>query len=204
MNQNRIIVLGTANRKKGLELSDLFRTLPMEIRTLADYPPMPPIVENGSTFAANAVLKASGYARQLGRWVLADDSGLVVDALGDEPGVHSARYAGCQATDADNNHVLLAKLADFPPDRRAARFVCHMALADAEGVIRAESDGTCRGRILDEPRGDGGFGYDPLFEIPEYHRTFAELGVHVKAYLSHRARAALRMKDILAMLLYYV
>ncbi|MBN2578732.1 MAG: RdgB/HAM1 family non-canonical purine NTP pyrophosphatase [Pirellulales bacterium] len=193
MNQNSIIVLGTANRKKGEELRDLFRPLGVEIQTLADYPAVPPVEENGSTFAANAALKASGYARQLGRWVLADDSGLIVDALGDEPGVYSARYAGPEASDADNNRLLLTKLADLPPDRRTARFVCSMALADPQGALQAESEETCRGQILYEPRGSGGFGYDPLFEIPEYHRTFAELGTHVKAYLSHRSRAAWRM-----------
>jgi XTP/dITP diphosphohydrolase len=193
MSLDLIIVLGTANPKKGLELKGLFRSLRMDLRTLADYPAVLSVEENGASFAANAVLKASGYAKQLGRWVLADDSGLIVDALGDEPGIHSARYAGPHATDTENNRLLLAKMTDLPFERRNARFVCCMALADPEGSLQAESEGSCRGRILFEPRGGGGFGYDPLFEIPEYHRTFAELGTHVKAYLSHRCRAARQM-----------
>jgi XTP/dITP diphosphohydrolase len=195
MNSNSFIVLGTANRKKGQELCDLFRPLGANIRTLADYPDARPIEENGVTFAANAALKASGYARQITQWVLADDSGLIVDVLGDEPGVRSARYAGPQASDQDNNRLLLDKLRNRHVERPSARFVCCMALADSQGVIRAESEGLCRGEIVFEPRGRGGFGYDPLFEIPEYHRTFAELGVHVKAFLSHRARAAEKMME---------
>jgi XTP/dITP diphosphohydrolase len=193
MSPDPIIVLGTANLKKGLELKGLFRPLRIDLQTLADYPPVLPVEENGDSFTANAALKASGYAKQLGQWVLADDSGLIVDALGDEPGIHSARYAGPHATDVENNRLLLAKMTDLPLGRRTARFVCCMALADTEGSLQAESEGTCRGRILFESRGSGGFGYDPLFEIPEYHRTFAELGTHVKAYLSHRCRAARKM-----------
>jgi XTP/dITP diphosphohydrolase len=124
---------------------------------------------------------------------LADDSGLEVGALGGEPGVFSARYSGPDATDASNNRLLLERLGERNPNEREARFVCHIAVADSAGDIRAESDASCRGRILFAPRGEGGFGYDPLFEIVEYHRTFAELGLTVKAVLSHRARAVCRV-----------
>ncbi len=185
-----MLVIGTANRKKGQELADLFRTVEVELKTLADFPGVAPVPEEGETFAANAVLKAAGYARQLHGWVLTDDSGLMVDALDGRPGVISARFAGAEAGDEANNRLLLQRLGDTPIEKRSARFVCHMALADPEGAIQGESEAACRGRILFEPRGNNGFGYDPLFEIVEYHRSFAEFGPLVKACLSHRARAA--------------
>jgi XTP/dITP diphosphohydrolase len=188
-----MLVLGTANRKKGIELADLFRPVGVELRTLADFPGDFEVAEDGETFAANARLKATGYARLLGQWVLADDSGLEVEALGGRPGVFSARYSGPDATDETNNRLLLAQLADTPLERRTAQFVCHVAVADPTGAIRAESEAACRGRILFAPRGHDGFGYDPLFEIVEYHRTFAQFGLRVKAVLSHRARAARRL-----------
>jgi XTP/dITP diphosphohydrolase len=185
-----MLVIGTANRKKGGELAELFQNVGVELKTLADFPHVIAVPEDGETFAANAVLKATGYARQLRHWVLADDSGLLVDVLQGEPGVLSARYAGEDGTDEDNNRLLLKRLGDLPVERRWARFVCHMALADPQGRIQAESEASCRGRILFEPRGHNGFGYDPLFEIVEYHRSFAEFGPLVKKCLSHRARAA--------------
>jgi len=185
-----MIIIGTANLKKGRELADLFQPVGVELKTLADFPGAPAVPEDGETFAANAVLKAAGYARQLRRWVLADDSGLLVDALDGRPGVLSARFAGEDATDEGNNLLLLELLGDTPIEKRSAQFVCHMALADPEGSIRAESEAACHGRILFQPRGENGFGYDPLFEIVEYHRSFAEFGQLVKACLSHRARAA--------------
>ena len=134
-------------------------------------------------------LKATQYARQLNQWVLADDSGLCVDALDGRPGVHSARYAGPAAGDEDNNNRLLQELAGAPLDNRTAHYVCHVTLADPTGAIRAEAEDDCHGRILFERHGAGGFGYDPLFEIVEYHRSFGELSPEVKACLSHRARA---------------
>lgn len=184
-----ILVLGTANRKKGLELAELVEPLGLAVRTLADFPQAISVDETGDTFAANAALKAAQQAKHLGHWVLADDSGLAVDALGGAPGVYSARYAGPQAGDEDNNRRLLAELADTPLERRTAHYVCHATLADPTGAIRAEAEDYCHGRILTEHRGANGFGYDPLFEVIEYHRTFGELSPAVKAALSHRARA---------------
>jgi XTP/dITP diphosphohydrolase len=188
-----MLILGTANRKKGLELAELFRPVGVELRTLGDFPGDFQVAEDGETFEANARLKAIGYARHLGQWVLADDSGLLVDALGGRPGVLSARFSGPGATDQSNNRLLLDQLAALPLERRTARFVCHIAVADPAGQIHAESEAACRGRILFAPQGQGGFGYDPLFEIVEYHRSFAEFGLLVKSYLSHRARAACRI-----------
>jgi len=193
----RILVLGTANRKKGQELAGLLTPVELEIglelKTLADLPAALQVAEEGGTFAENSVRKATEQARHLGRWVLADDSGLEVDALGGEPGVASARYGGPQASDAANNRLLLEKLAGVAPADRAARFVCHVTLADPSGTIRGESEASCRGRILLAPEGAGGFGYDPLFEIVEYHRSFGTLSPLVKSCLSHRARAVRAM-----------
>jgi len=184
------LLLGTTNHKKGLELAALLAPVGIELRTLADFPEAKSVVESGDTFAANAALKAVEQARHLQRWVLGEDSGLMVDALGGAPGVFSARYSGPDATDQTNNEKLLEELGDTPMERRTARYVCHMALSDPAGTVRARSEATCGGRILFEPRGTHGFGYDPLFEIVEYHRTFGQLGPVVKACLSHRARAA--------------
>ncbi len=185
-----LLVLGTSNRHKGRELQKLLAPVQIELRTLADFPEAISVVEDGDTFAANAALKAVGQARHLGQWVLAEDSGLLVDALDGAPGVFSARYSGPQATDESNNRLLLEELGDTPLPRRTARYVCHATLSDPSGTIRAESEACCRGRILLAPRGTHGFGYDPLFEIVEYHRPFGQLSPLVKAHLSHRARAA--------------
>lgn len=196
-----ILVLGTANRKKGLELAELVAPLGLTVRTLADFPQALSVAETGDTFAANAALKAVEQAMHLGQWVLADDSGLAVDALGGAPGVYSARYAGPNASDEDNNRHLLAELANAPLERRTAHYVCHATLADPAGAIRAEAEDYCHGRILLDYRGAGGFGYDPLFEIIEYHRTFGELSAAVKAVLSHRGRAMRRLLPTLRGLL---
>ena len=185
----RELVIGTHNHKKGAELAELLAPWGFSVATLADFPDAMEVVEDGDSFAANAILKASEQAKHLGRWVLADDSGLEVDALNGAPGIFSARFAGENATDADNNHRLLADLANTPPERRTARYVCHVAVADPTGALRAESHDICRGRILFDAAGANGFGYDPLFEVVEYHRTFGELGPAVKRALSHRSRA---------------
>jgi len=189
----RLLVLGTGNRKKGQELAGLLAHVGLEIRSLADYPRAMEVAEEGDTFAANAALKATQQAVHLGQWVLADDSGLMVDALHGAPAVLSARYSGPGATDAGNNQKLLEALRDVPLPQRGAQFVCHICLADPAGTIRGESAAACRGRILFAPSGSGGFGYDPLFEIVEYHRSFGILSPLVKSHLSHRARAAARL-----------
>ncbi len=183
------LVLGTRNRKKLGELIDLLKPLSMELKTLADFPDSIEVDETGATFAENARLKASLQAKRLGQWVLGEDSGLCVDALGGDPGVRSARFSDPGATDERNNRLLLDKLAGLAPEKRTAFYTCYAVLADHEGNVRAESEGHCRGRILAEPAGAGGFGYDPLFEVVEYHRTFGELTPAVKRAVSHRSRA---------------
>lgn len=201
MHASPLLVVGTGNRKKGIELAELLAPLGVQVRTLAEIPEAISVEENGQTFSENAILKATQQAQHLHQWVLADDSGLEVEALGGAPGVRSARYSGPGATDVTNNRRLLEELAEVPLERRGARFVCHMALADPTGAVRAESEGHCRGRILLEARGQAGFGYDPLFEILEYHRSFGELGSAVKSVLSHRARAVAEMLRQIAGLL---
>jgi XTP/dITP diphosphohydrolase len=184
-----LLVLGTNNRKKAQELIDLLTPWGVQCQTLADYPHATQVEETGSTFAENAQLKACQQARHLARWVLGEDSGLAVDALAGAPGVYSARFSGPKATDESNNRLLVEKLGPLSLDKRTAHYVSHVVLADPQGNVRGESTGKCHGRIRIEPAGSGGFGYDPYFEIVEYHRTFAELGNVVKSVLSHRARA---------------
>lgn len=188
-----LLVLGTANRKKGEELAGLFQETGLELRLLAHFPDAIQVAEVGGTFAENAALKAAEQARHLRRWVLGEDSGLAVDALGGAPGVFSARYSGPDATDASNNQRLLDQLADTPEQKRAACYVCHMTLSDPSGAIRAESEGFCPGHILFRPEGTHGFGYDPLFKPLEHLHSFGVLGPEIKASLSHRARAARKM-----------
>ena len=186
---SRVLVLGTRNRKKLGELVELLAPHGLELKTLADFPAAVEVEETGDSFAANASLKATVQAKHLGQWVLGEDSGLAVNALGGAPGIYSARFSGEGATDDRNNQLLLEKLRGVPVDRRTAHYVCSAALSDPTGQVRATSEGICRGRILLEPAGSGGFGYDPLFEVIECHRTFGELAPAVKAVLSHRSRA---------------
>ena len=188
------LVIGSRNKKKLHELQDLLGDLPVELTDLSPWPGLPDVEETGQTFEENARLKAVGYARATGEWVLAEDSGLVVPALKGRPGVYSARYAGTHGDDAANNRKLLAELAPLPDDRRAAYYVCVAALASPAGEVTATAAGRCHGVIVKEERGTGGFGYDPLFEVPEYHATFGELSLRVKQALSHRARAMVQLR----------
>jgi len=187
------LMLATTNPGKVRE----FRTLLGQYEGLAhlmlltpsDWPePLPEVEETGATFAENARLKAVALAQATGMTALADDSGLCVDALGGEPGLHSARWAGVGVSDADRNARLLARLSGVPAERRAARYVCVVSLAGPDGGS-IEAEGTCEGAILEAPRGVSGFGYDPLFLVPEFGRTMAELTEEEKNRISHRAMA---------------
>jgi XTP/dITP diphosphohydrolase len=195
MTIQRRLVLGTTNAGKVRELVPLLAPLGIDCDSLAGLAGAVEVDETGSTFAENAALKATQQALALGRWVLAEDSGLVVPALGGAPGIHSARFSGTdgaggrEMVDAANNRLLLERLAALPRTSRAAHFACHAALADPSGRVVAVAAGTCGGVIAAQPAGGGGFGYDPLFIVPEYHRTFGELPAAVKAVISHRARA---------------
>jgi XTP/dITP diphosphohydrolase len=196
----RVIVLGTHNRKKGRELAALVAPWGFDIQTLADFADPLMVAEDGQTFAENATLKACRQAVHLGAWVLGEDSGLAVDALHGRPGVYSARFSGENATDASNMARLLEEMSHIAPAQRGAHYVCHITLSDPQGHVRATAEARCHGRIAEAPRGTAGFGYDPLFEILEYHRTFGELGDAVKALLSHRGRAVRRLLVCLRLL----
>ena len=189
MDTTATLVLGTTNAGKLRELAELLSPLGIPCCSLAGLDAAVEVEETGDSFAANAALKASQQALALGRWVLAEDSGLVVDALGGAPGIFSARFSGAGANDSRNNALLLERLAALPAAPRSAHYACHAALSDPAGTIVAVSNGVCGGLIADHPAGAGGFGYDPLFIVPEYHRTFGELSPAVKAVISHRARA---------------
>jgi len=201
--RHRAIIIGTFNRAKAEEIRTLLAGCGLALRMLSEFPHVRPVPEEGATFAENAKQKALGLARQLAGkevlGVLAEDSGLEVDALDGRPGVLSARYGGPTATDAERVERLLEELAGVPPERRTARFRCHAALADADNVL-LEAEGVVEGRISLVPAGDFGFGYDPVFIPDAYDRTFAELGAAVKHRLSHRASAMLRLREGLAAL----
>jgi XTP/dITP diphosphohydrolase len=183
------LVLATSNAHKVRELTDLLAPLGVSLPSLADFPGSHPVSEDGATLADNARCKATGYARQLAQWVLADDTGLEVDALGGAPGVRSARFAGEHATMAENRSKLLADLQPIHLARWTARFVCQLAVANAAGEIVFEATGTCHGRIRREPAGDLGFGYDSLFEVANRELTLAELGPAETAAVGHRGQA---------------
>lgn len=183
------LVLATGNSGKIAELRDLFRDLPFELKSLRDFERLVDVDETGSTFRENAELKARGFALQTGQLSLADDSGLEIEALGNAPGVHSARFAGDAGYDVKISKLLTMLEATGDAGRRA-RFVCVMALADAEGRIVYSAEGVCNGSIALAPRGENGFGYDPIFSPDGFDMTFGELGDHIKRSVSHRAKAA--------------
>lgn len=184
------LFIATRNRHKTRELSEMLGA-DFTLEDLTQYPDFPEIEETGSTFEENAILKALAASRWLGAGVkvLADDSGLAVDALGGAPGVYSARYAGAKATDGENTALLLSHLAEYPtPEQRSARFHCVIAIAEG-GALCATFHGRCEGTILPTPRGEGGFGYDPVFLPVGLTEAFAELAPEAKNAISHRAKA---------------
>ena len=193
MTDARILVLGTHNQKKRGELEKLLKPFGFQLLTLSDFDNPLDVEETGATFAENAALKAAEQARQLDHWVLGEDSGLSVAALDGAPGIYSARYSGPGATDEKNNNHLLEQLGELEFHRRVAHYTCHMAVSDPTGSIRASREAECHGIIRLKAAGSNGFGYDPLFEVREYHRTFGQLGPGVKSVLSHRSRATRKL-----------
>ena len=190
------VVIATRNSGKLREIRQILAPLGLRILSLQDFPEVPEILEDGQTFAGNAIKKAAVVARWTGRIAIADDSGLAVDALEGRPGVLSSRYAGEGATDPDRYQKLLQEMAGVPPGQRRAAFICAMAVASPEGKVEFV-EGECRGEIASFPRGTQGFGYDPVFFIPELGRTMAEVEPELKNRISHRARALEKLRQVL-------
>ncbi|GAB4568139.1 MAG: RdgB/HAM1 family non-canonical purine NTP pyrophosphatase [Anaerolineae bacterium] len=194
------LLIATHNAGKLREYRQLLADLPLQVVELAHVGITEDVPEDGDTFAENARAKALAYARMSGLWTWADDSGLEVDALNGEPGVMSARYGGPGASDEDRYRLLLQRLEGVPEHKRTARFRCVIALASPQGEVHL-AEGVCEGRITTEPRGQGGFGYDPVFFVPELGRTMAELTAEEKNAISHRGRAAREAREVLARLI---
>ncbi len=192
------LLIATSNPHKVAEFRALLGDLPYQFVSLRDVPPVAEVAETGRTFAENAILKAEGYARETGLLALADDSGLEIDALGGEPGVYSARWAGPDVTYLERFRIILERLAAVPSERRTARYRCAIAIAGPGAAgLRGVVEGTLEGRIAEAPRGSGGFGYDPLFYVPELDNTVGELSADEKSRISHRARAAAAARTLL-------
>jgi XTP/dITP diphosphohydrolase len=182
-------LIATNNPGKIIELSELLKDLPFQLKGLRDFQHIIKVKETGKTFAENAVLKASLYALQSNTWSLSDDSGLEIEALNGAPGVYSARYGGADLPQNEKNAKLLADLSAINVDSRRARFVCAMAIADQTGKIIFSAEGICDGKIAEIERGTNGFGYDPIFIPNGFDQTFGELSNEIKGEISHRARA---------------
>jgi len=195
--KKRTLVIATRNRKKEKELRELIQGSCWEIRSLADRPDVPEVIEDGHTFRENARKKAVEVSLATGETALADDSGLVVDALGGAPGVYSARYAATEdqpATDWGNMQRLLDEMNDVPDEKRTARFVCAAVVAE-QGKVIFETEQTVEGLITREPRGSGGFGYDPVFFYPPFNATFGQVPIEEKHKVSHRSKALAAVKE---------
>lgn len=192
------LVVATKNKKKLEEIKEILKGLRfLKITSLADCPRAPRIIEDGKTFKDNAVKKAAKIARFTGKLTLGEDSGLCVDALGGSPGVRSSRFAGKDKSDVKNNLKLLKLLEGVPLHKRRAYYVCAVALADKKKLL-GMVEGSCSGRIGFALKGSFGFGYDPLFLIPGYKKTFAQLGPRIKHRMSHRFRALFKAEKIIS------
>lgn len=192
----RQVVIATKNLGKVRDFEQLFSKFDLEVKSLHDFPHIEDVEETGETFEENAMLKAESLCKQLGQVVIADDSGLIVDALHGKPGVRSARYAGEDKDDKANIEKVLQELQEVPMEKRTARFYCALAVAfpeeDKKTVI---VNGTCEGKILKQPRGENGFGYDPIFYVEELKNTMAELTSAEKNQISHRGRALRKLEE---------
>lgn len=192
------VIIATKNIGKAKEFEKLFLPKGLAVKTLLDYPDIEDVEETGTTFEENAILKAETIANNLGVRVIADDSGLEIDALEGRPGVYSARYAGPEKNDENNIDKVLEELQGVPEKERTARFCCALAMAEP-GMETLTVFGTCEGRILNERRGTNGFGYDPIFFVEEEGKAMAELASNEKNKISHRAKAIRKLDDLLKM-----
>ena len=194
------IFIATNNKGKAKDFEALFHPLGIEVKTLADLPEAIDVEETGVTFEENAILKAEEVAKRFNTFVIADDSGLEIDALNGEPGVYSARYAGEAKDDEANIDKVLTQLENVPTQERTARFRCVLAVA-APGIETVTIDGSCEGLITTERIGTEGFGYDPIFYVPKYERTMAQMTAEEKGKISHRGQAIKKLRPQLAPLL---
>ncbi len=189
----KTIIIATNNSGKAKDFDRLLNPFGYKVKTLADYPELGEVEETGSTFAENASLKAETISKQLNEIVIADDSGLIIDALNGEPGVYSARYAGSEKSDQKNIEKVLFKMEQVPGDKRTARFHCTLAMA-IPGEETKLFTGEAEGYITTKPTGDHGFGYDPIFYTEVFQKTFAELTPDEKNQISHRANALKKLQ----------
>ncbi|MDD5101455.1 MAG: XTP/dITP diphosphatase [Endomicrobiaceae bacterium] len=189
------IILATGNKHKVLEIKDILKDLSIKIKPMTEFDNYPEVVEDGNTLEENAIKKAVEVAKFFNKWAIADDTGLEVDYLNGAPGVYSSRYAGEDCSYDDNNQKLLKALIDVPLEKRKAKFRCVIALSDPKGNIFVLSDGEINGLISQDLSGTKGFGYDPIFFVKEYNKTFAELGDGIKNEISHRALALKDFKN---------
>ncbi len=192
----RELIIATQNPGKLREIRQLCTDIDLKITSLADYPQFPDIVEDGDSFHSNAVKKALTISARTSKLVMGEDSGLEVEALNNQPGIYSARFSGEGATDEKNNAKLLQLLQGVPPVKRRARYRCFIALAQNGKVIDVVN-GSCCGVITEQLLGSNGFGYDPLFLIPRYQKTFGQLPSEIKAKVSHRSRALKKLRKVL-------
>lgn len=190
------MILATGNKGKLAEFQRLLEGLDIQVHSMKEYPEIGEIVEDGDSFAANALIKARAVCKATGKPAMADDSGLMVDALDGAPGIFSARFAGEQRSDADNNAKVLQLLEDVADANRTARFFCAIAIVLPNGD-EYTVEGTCEGVILRALQGEGGFGYDPLFYVPDMGKTFAELSMEEKNRISHRGHANRKAVEII-------
>ena len=190
------LVVATRNKKKLTEIKDILKGIKLDLLSLGDYKDAPRVLENGRSFQENAVKKAVKLARWTGKLCLGEDSGLCVDALDGAPGIYSARFSGKDKSDLKNNLKLLKLLNGLPFAKRKAHYVCAVALADKHGLIGVV-EGKCFGVVGFTPKGSRGFGYDPLFLITKYNKTFAQLGERIKHKMSHRYHALIKAKKII-------
>jgi len=190
------LIVATKNQKKLKEIKEILRNCKLNISSLADYPQVPRIIENGRTFRENAAKKALKIARFTQKFALGEDSGLEVNVLGGKPGIFSSRFSGRNKSDLKNNLKLLKLLDNLPLSKRKAHYTCAVALADKRGLVGV-TEGRCNGLIGFTLKGKFGFGYDPLFVIPKYKKTFAQLGMRIKHKMSHRYYALKKAKGII-------
>ena len=192
------LIVASRNKGKVGEIMELLEGLPFKVSSLLEYPHIPEIIEDGKTYRANALKKAREVALATGKMAISDDSGIEVKALNNAPGIYSARFAGEGASEKARNKKLFKMLEGLPMSKRQARYRCVIALVDAKGLELGVVQGTCSGLVTTQDMGENGFGFDSLFLLKRYNKTFGELPSSVKAKISHRARALKKFKALLA------